>query len=264
MRLPNSHSATSQGVLPSVSMRSCLAILICTLVMVPRAMAQDAPPAVVIYPILVQAPVYGAKLDVPSIPGGGGTTGTTEWGFNSAYMGGVELHSRRLFGEVDVLWTKPSASHDVTPRIDVESDIWAVTLKGGYRVYKGLGVTGGARYLSLDLDATLEFPQSGITLQGSSTRSRWLPFAGADWRGLVTRKLTLDLSADFGIGRDDDSSTRLRARADWEALPHFSIRFGYQMLHLALGADASLGGVSRQWRTSQTLHGPEIGLGIVF
>ena len=245
-------------------MRACFLISILTLAMVPRAVAQEVPPAVVIYPILVQAPIFGAKLEVPSIPGGGGTSGTTEWGFNSAYMGGIELHSPRLFGEVDVLWTKPSASHDATPRIDVASDIWAVTLKGGYRVYKGLGVTGGARYLSLDIDATLDFPQSGLTLQGSSTRSRWMPFVGGDWRGLVGRKWTLNLSGDFGIDRDNDSSTRLRVRADWEALPHFSIRFGYQMLHLELDADATLGGLTRRWSTSQTLHGPEIGLGIVF
>jgi hypothetical protein len=247
-------------------MRTGLTILFLSLGMVSDAVAQETPPAVAIYPVLVQAPVYGAKVDIPSIPGGGGegTTGTTDWGFNSAYMGGMELNSRHAFGEVDVLWTKPSASHDATPRIDVASEIWAITLKGGYRVYKGLGVTGGARYLSLDLDSTLDFPTSGVTLQGSSTRSRWLPFVGGDWRGLVARKWTLGLSADVGINRGDDSSTRLRARADWQAVPHLSIRLGYQMLHLALGADATLGGVTRHWNTTQTMHGPEFGLGIVF
>ena len=232
------------------------------------AVAQDKPPAVVIYPVLVQAPVYGATVDLPSIPGGGGGaeggSATTDWGFNSAYMGGMELHGKRLFGEADVLWTKPSASHDATPRIDVASDIWAVTLKAGCRVYKGLGITGGARYLALDLDTTMDFPQSGVTLHGSSTRSRWLPFVGGDWRGLAARKWTIDLSADVGVGSGDDSSTRVRARADWQALPHFSIRLGYQYLHLALGADASVGGVSRHWSTTQNMHGPEVGVGIVF
>jgi len=232
------------------------------------AIAQDKPPAVVIYPILVQAPVYGATMDVASIPGGGGgsegESATTDWGFNSAYMGGMELHGKGLFGEVDVLWTKPSASHDATPRIDVASDIWSVSLKGGYRVFKGLGITGGARYLALDLDTTIEFPLSGVTLHGSSTRSRWLPFVGADWRGLAARKWTLDLSADVGVSGATDTSSRVRARADWQALPHFSIRMGYQLLHLGLGADATLGGVSRHWTTKQNLHGPEVGIGIVF
>jgi hypothetical protein len=232
------------------------------------ALAQDKPPSVVIYPVLVQAPVYGATVDVPSVPGGGGGSeggsSTTDWGFNSAYMGGMELHGKGVFGEFDVLWTKPSASHDATPRIDVASDIWAVTLRGGYRVYKGLGITGGARYVSLNLDTTMEFPQSGVTLQGSSTRSRWLPFVGADWRGLAARKWTLDFSADVGVSGGSDTSSRLRARADWQAVPHFSIRLGYQMLHLALGADATLGGVSRHWNATQNMYGPEVGIGVVF
>src|SRR3954471_19636348 len=80
------------------------------------AVAQDKPPSVVLYPILVQAPIYGATVNVPSIPGGGGgsegSSATTEWGFNSAYMGGMELHGRHVFGETDLVWTKPSASHD--------------------------------------------------------------------------------------------------------------------------------------------------------
>ena len=84
-----------------------------------QALAQDKPPAVVIYPVLVQAPIYGATIDIPSTPGGGGGgseggSSTTDWGFNSAY-GRDGLHSNRVFGEVDVLWTKPSASHDATP-----------------------------------------------------------------------------------------------------------------------------------------------------
>jgi hypothetical protein len=247
-------------------MRTCLFGLLLGLAAgTPSAIAQDKPPSVVIYPILVQAPVYGATVDVPSVPGGGGgSSGTTDWGFNSAYMGGMELHGKGVFGEVDVLWTKPSASHDATPRIDVSSDVWSVSLKGGYRVYKGFGVTGGARYVRLDLDATLEFPNSGVTLEGSSARSRWLPFVGADWRGLAARKWTIDLSGDVGVGRGDDSSTRIRARADWQALPHLSIRLGYQYLHLALGAETTLGGTARHWDTTQNMHGPEVGIGIVF
>jgi hypothetical protein len=250
-------------------MRTRLATVLMTLGLgaVP-ALAQDKPPSVVIYPVLIQAPVYGAKLDVPSIPGGGGGSeggsSTTDWGFNSAYMGGMEIHKKSVFGEVDVLWTKPSASHDATPLIDVTSDIWSVSLKGGYRVYKGVGITGGARYLALDLDTTMEFPQSGVTLRGSSKRTRWLPFVGGDWRGLAARKWTLDLSADVGVSGGSDTSTRVRARADWQALPHFSIRMGYQFLHLALGADATLGGVSRHWSTTQDMHGPEVGIGIAF
>ncbi|HEY2433720.1 MAG TPA: hypothetical protein VGI12_13680 [Vicinamibacterales bacterium] len=254
-------------------MRINLTIVLLVMVMVTGlgatpALAQDTSPSVIIYPILVQAPIFGAKVEVPSIPGGGGgsegESSSTDWGFNSAYMGGMEFHAKRVFGEFDVLWTKPSASHDATPRLDVTSDIWAVSLKGGYRVYKGFGITGGARYLALNLDATIEFPQSGITLEGSSKRSRWLPFVGADWRGQASRKWTLDFSADVGVSGSDDTSSRYRARADWQPLPHFSIRLGYQLLHLALGSEATLGGVSRQWSTKQNMYGPEFGIGFAF
>jgi hypothetical protein len=231
------------------------------------AMAQDKPPSVVIYPVLIQAPVYGATVEVPPISGGGGGseggTSNTDWGFNAAYMGGMEVHKGRVFGELDVLWTKPSASHDVTPRIDVHSDVWSITTKGGVRLFKGFGVTGGARYVRLHLDSTIEFPQSGVTLEGSSTRSRWLPCVGADWRGLASRKWTFNVSADVGVSGDDDSA-RFKARADWEPVPHLSIRMGYQLLYLSLGAEASLGGVSRRWTASQTLHGPEVGIGVSF
>ena len=250
-------------------MRLHLTILLLMVGLAPgQALAQDKPPSVVIYPILVQAPIYGATVDVPPISGGGGGSeggsSTTNWGFNAAYMGGMELHAKHVFSEVDVLWTKPSASRDITPRIDVRTDLWSVNLKGGVRVYKGFGITGGARYVTLDLDATMEFPESGVTLDGSSKRSRWLPFAGADWRGLVARKWTVTLSGDGGVSGGDDTSVRLKARADWQPIPHLSIRLGYQMLHLSLGANATLGGVSRSWTTSQTLHGPEFGLGIAF
>ena len=157
-RLPILHSAPDRGPPTIARMRTSLTTVLMMLGLgAAPVLAQDTPPAVVIYPILVQAPVYGATVNVPSFPGGGdgseGGRATTDWGFNSAYMGGMELHGKGVFGEVDVLWTKPSASHDVTPRIDVTSDIWAVTLKGGYRVYKGLGITGGARYIAVNLDA---------------------------------------------------------------------------------------------------------------
>ena len=80
----------------------------------------------------------------------------------------------------------------------------------------------------------------------------------------MARKWTLDLAADVGVNGGEDTSTRLRARADWQALPHLSIRLGYQLLHLALGADATLGGTPRHWSTKQDMYGPEFGIGIVF
>ena len=223
---------------------------------------------VLIYPILVQAPIYGATINVPAIPGDGGGseggTGSTDWAFNAAYMGGAEIHVGRVFGEFDVLWTKPSASHDATPRVDVSTDITALGMKGGFRVYKGLGVTAGARRISVDLDATIEFPRSGTTLAGSTTLVSWQPFLGVDWRRDLNRKWTIDLSADAGRS-GDDWHARLRARGDWQPIPHVSVRAGFQVLHIDLTLHgAALGGVQRQWSAIQNMYGPEFGIGIAF
>lgn len=253
-----------------------LNILLLSLILVPVCAAggqatpasAPAPVKVAIYPLLVQAPIYGATMNVPSVPGGGGGseggTASTDVSVNSLYMGGAEVYAGRVFGEFDIFHTKPSASHDITPRIDVSSDIWAVSLKGGYRLYKGLGVTGGARRVSTGIDTTMEFPQSGVTLNGSVDRANWSPFVGVDWRGELSRKWTVDLSADVGGMGVDGSQQRLRARADWRPIPHVAIRGGFQVLRLELGATATLGGVQRTWSTVQTMYGPEIGFGIVF
>ena len=74
----------------------------------------------------------------------------------------------------------------------------------------------------------------------------------------------MNVSGDVGVGGDHASSERFKARVDWQVVPHLSIRAGYQLLHLKLDADATLGGVTRSWNTSQTMHGPEFGIGIVF
>ncbi len=231
--------------------------------------SSGAPVSVRLYPVLVQAPIYGATVDVPSIPGGGGgsegESATTQSSINSAYLGGIELYVHRAFGEVDLLWAKPSASSDATPRIGVDTTLWAWTFKGGFRLFKGFGVTGGARRLSLDLNTTLQFPQSGVTLQGQNSRVTWNPFLGADWRGELNRKWLVDMSADFGVATGNDASTRLRARVDWQPIPHFAIRLGYQYLRLKVSTDTFvLGGVPRSLSTTQNMHGPELGFGFVF
>lgn len=231
---------------------------------------QERRAKLVIYPILIQAPIFGATVDVPSVPGDGGDgaiggSGSTDAALNAAYMGGVEFDAQRVFGEVDFLWTKPSASR-TTPTVDVTSTIWLVTARGGYRFYRGLAVTGGARRLSLDLNTTLQLPDFGVTLRGQSSRVVWDPFVGIDWRRYVNKELSVSLGADaggFGVGADSDF--HLHARADWQPARHLSIRAGYEMFHFDLTlADVSIGALQRSLNATQTLHGPEIGVGIVF
>src|SRR6476659_3900779 len=60
---------------------------------------------VTIFPILVQAPIFGAKVDLPAIGGGGGeegeVSGRTDVSFDAAYMTGFQIEANRWFAEVN-------------------------------------------------------------------------------------------------------------------------------------------------------------------
>src|SRR5580765_292405 len=63
--------------------------------------AADTKIRVTIYPILIKAPIFGASVDLPSLPppggGGGGESGalsgSTDTALNAAYMGGVLIEA---------------------------------------------------------------------------------------------------------------------------------------------------------------------------
>src|SRR3982751_6279960 len=95
------------------------AITLCAALVAATAAAQDpsssrkpAPFQLTIYPILVEAPIFGASIDLPvlpSRPGGSGDegsaqSGTTDVSLNAAYMAGVMLRADRWFGEVRGTW----------------------------------------------------------------------------------------------------------------------------------------------------------------
>src|SRR5215831_17946510 len=73
---------------------------------------------VTIYPILVRAPIFGANVDIASLPGdpGSGASGTTDYSLNGAYMSGGILESRRWLIDVNGVWAALSASHS-TPLV---------------------------------------------------------------------------------------------------------------------------------------------------
>jgi hypothetical protein len=132
-------------------------------------------------------------------------------------------------------------------------------------VYKGLGVLAGARRLSLNLTTTINFPNLGVTLEGTGTRAKWNPIVGADWRQPLNRKWIFATSIEGGGFTGNDQHLRLRARVDWRPISHLDLRLGYQMLHVKLSTDTfTLGGVQRSLTTSQNMYGPEFGFGFVF
>src|SRR5215471_12842242 len=106
-----------------------------------RTEAQENTPAnkqqgveVTVYPILVEAPIFGATINLPSLPsgGGGGSGGSgggesgsqsssTDVSLNAAYMAAIDVRTSRFFGELRGQWAALSASR-VTPLITVDSD----------------------------------------------------------------------------------------------------------------------------------------------
>jgi hypothetical protein len=260
--------------------RSCaIALCAATLVAAPAA-AQDpasqrkpAPFEVTIYPILVEAPVFGASISLPEVPsrpddGGSGESneqsGSTGIALNAAYMAGVRVGADRWFGDVRGTWAALSASR-TTPRVALDSDTTFMVGRGGVRVVHDLWVTGGFRRVAVTLDATLTVLRTDRLIQGSTTRKLWDPLVGVEWRHRTSR-LLFEAQFDgggFGVGTDVDVMGG--AHVGVRLIPHTELRLGYTALYYKMTvADVSVGSFQRTLISSQKLHGPEIGLGIVF
>jgi len=227
----------------------------------------ERPVQVTIYPILVQAPIFGATVnfpDLPNFPGSGGS-GSTDVSLNAAYFVGGLVESRLWFADVNGVWAAVDASHSA-PRVSVNSDSKVFNAIGGVRVFHNFFATGGVRRVTSDLDATLQLPSLGTTLSGSTSVGLWDPMIGAQYRGHLTRrtKIYLDFrGGGFGVGTDVDISGE--ASADWQFIRHVVLRLGYTALYYKLTvADVNVGSIQRTLKSSQTLHGPEVGIGVTF
>ncbi|HUL73585.1 MAG TPA: hypothetical protein VLT86_10820 [Vicinamibacterales bacterium] len=238
----------------------------------PDPNAGKRPVKVVIYPILVQTPLYGASIDLPALPGGGtggdgdesgNVSGSTGVALNSAYLVGFLVETNRVFVEASGTWADVSADRQ-SPHISVKTKTLLFQARGGVRVFKGISLTGGVHHVSIDLDALLDLPRLGKALEGTAKPGYWDPMIGADWRGQHGR---WEFQAGFegggfGVGTDVDLSgtTRVDYRIGW-----FDMRFGYSISHLeATVPDVSIGRFQRELKINQTLHGPNFGIGIAF
>src|SRR5262252_6642390 len=114
------------------------ALILCATYMVfsdTRAEAQENAPAnqqkgveVILYPILVEAPIFGATINLPSLPSGGGgergsQSSSTDVSLNAAYMAGIDVRTSRFFGELRGQYAALSASR-ATPLITVDSNTY--------------------------------------------------------------------------------------------------------------------------------------------
>ena len=224
---------------------------------------------VTLYPLLVRAPIFGAKIELPAIPGGGGgngsgsgedgsQSGTTDAALNAAYMAGILVQADRWFGEFNGLYAALSATHDL-PFIDIDSKTYFYNGRGGVRLFDGISATAGFRRITIDLDATLDAAPVG-RIQGRLKPGFWDPLIGVDWRRSFG-KWSFDANVEgggFGVGTDAEYAGTFRV--DWKFTPHFGVTAGYTALHLKLTTSSR----GQPLILKTTLHGPSFGIGLYF
>jgi hypothetical protein len=232
---------------------------------------QDKQVEVIVYPILIQAPIFGASIDlpsVPSVPGDGGESGhqggSTEVSLNTLYMAALGVRAPRWFTEARGQWADLTASR-AAPGVTLNTKARFFTVRGGPTLGKGFSATVGLRRIWGVLDATLEVPSLGRTLSGSVDKALYDPLVGIDWRRRAGSFIVEGnfQGGGFGVGTDADVSSEINA--SWRFTPHTDIRVGYGFFYYKISSDPiAIGSFSRSLVTSQTLHGPTVGFAIVF
>jgi hypothetical protein len=222
---------------------------------------------VTLYPILVRAPLFGANVDIASVPGdpGSGASGTTDYSLNGAYMFGGILESRRWLIDVNGVWAALSASHSA-PLVAVDSDTRFFNGIAGIRVAGGVFATAGFRRVATDLDVTIQPVTKETALNGKPSVGVWDPMIGTRYRGRLGSSFVLDLDfrgGGFGVGTDIDLSGE--AAIDWRFARHWELRAGYSLIYFKMTIDhVDFNSVARTLTAAQTLHGPAIGIGFAF
>jgi hypothetical protein len=229
----------------------------------------DSSVEVEIYPLLIQAPIFGATIKLPALPSnpggeGGEQSGSTDFTLNSAYMAGLTVRGRQWFAEARGTWMDLSASFSA-PRLQVDSKATLFNARGGIRIADGLSATGGVRRVGLTLDTQLSLPALGVSVQGTTKPVLWDPLIGVDWRHRTGRWVVDGnfQGGGFGVGSDVDLSGEVHA--SWRGIPHTEIKLGFSVVYYKLTvADVSIGSFQRTLVSSQTLYGPILGFGFFF
>ena len=255
-----------------------LTIALAVAVLAPvTASAQTIPPdknvEVVVYPILIEAPIFGASIDLPSVPGsgsggsseGGEQSGSTDVSLNTLYMAGVSVRTARIFVDARGQWADLSASRS-SPRVTLDTSARFFTVRGGVTLLDGLSVQAGLRRLWGELDASLTLPNlNNKVLSATTNKALYDPMVGVDWRGRAGKFIFEGnlLGGGFGVGTDADVSAEVDV--NWRFTKHTDLRIGYGLFYYKITSDPiQIGSFQRTLVSSQTLNGPTFGFGIVF
>lgn len=220
--------------------------------------------SVAIYPLFAWVPSFSTSLSIPPFTNGGGNTeGSTPREINGAlaFAGGVTVNKWLFEGEATFL---EATSTRNTPNLQVNTSLDYANFFVGRYVGKGLYVIGGARHMSLEVEALVS-NGNAFTVKPST----WDPQVGLEWRKALGRKVLVQARFDgggFGVGTDLDISAQ--GRLEWRFIKHMSAVVGYQVLHTrSSGSITRTGGIAPgtyPWNYNQTFVGPILGVGIHF
>jgi hypothetical protein len=224
------------------------------------ASSSAQPTRVVVYPLLVEATLFGASADTT---GDGGASGQTDYSLNSVYMTGAVVQFRRWFVEGKAAWASVSASR-TTPLTTVHSKYWLADARGGPHLGAGFSLTAGVRRVSSEFDATLTGTDPSRAVPIRATPDFWDPLVGVDWRrDFGSFRVNANAQAGgFGVGTDVDVSTNVHV--DWRFVPHVTLRLGFQTIYYKWTADTVVAGQTSPLVSRQSLYGPSVGFGIEF
>ena len=210
-----------------------------------------------IYPVFLWVPT-GFDIDLELPPDDGGDLGAiAESRFDGAYFGGFYASKDWFRTDVDMVWAAVGGDRVDTPQFSVDLDLIYFHATGGVRLAPSLYATGGVRRVALKYDIRLaDFPnferKPGI----------WDPVIGVGYHhegeGRPIEIHATFEGGGFGVGADQDYS--VMARVDWKPIRHFGLSAGYHFLYLKI-SDTVRG---REFKVSQSVHGPVVGIGLYF
>lgn len=213
---------------------------------------------IAIYPVLAWAPLFGASVTLPPLPGqpiaSPGPSGSTSSSLNGAYFGGARFEKGKWSADAEFMWAALSAQRK-NPLVDVKLDFVLGNAMAGREMLPNLYLEGGVRRLAFDIHATVE------SSSASRSPGYWDPLIGLTYRRQFGKKWRILIHGDgggFGVGSDVDVTAT--GRAEWQFARHFGIAMGYGGMHFS-DSDTVQG---RTLTISPTLHGPIFGLGIFF
>jgi hypothetical protein len=223
------------------------------------AQDQDKPVEVIVYPILIEAPIFGASIKI------GDQDGSTDVSLNTLYMMGVAVRGHRFAIDARGQWAALTASRP-TPLVTVDSSARFFTVRGGVTLGAGFTAEAGLRRIWGELDASLTAPNDNDTvLRASTDKTFYDPLVGVDWHRRAGKFIFEGnfMGGGFGVGTDADVSGEFDV--NWRFTRHTDLRLGYGLFYFKTTSDPiQIGALQRTLTSSQSLHGPVIGFGIVF